>query len=66
MSCGIVRRHSSDLVLLWLWHGLAGVAPIGPLAWEPLYATGVTLKRKRKKNTYPIDYVTFSLLEGSQ
>ena len=23
--------------------------PVGPLAWEPLYATGVTLKSKKKK-----------------
>ena len=27
-----------DLVLLWLRHRLAAVAPIRPLAWEPPYA----------------------------
>ena len=49
MSCGVVCRHSSDLALLWLWHRPAAVAPIGPLAWEPPYATGAALKEKKKK-----------------
>ena len=34
-----------DPALLWLWCRLAAVAPIGPLAWEPPYATGAALKR---------------------
>ena len=34
LSCGVACRRSFDLVLLWLWCGLAAVAPIGPLAWE--------------------------------
>ena len=54
MSCGVGRRRSSDLVLLWLWYRLAAVAWIGPLAWEPPYATGGALKRqkdKKKKKT---------------
>ena len=34
---------------LWLWWRLAAVALIGPLAWEPPYATGAVRKRKRKK-----------------
>ena len=37
-----------ELVLLWLWRRPAAVAPIGPLAWEPPYAAGVALKRKKK------------------
>ena len=37
------------LVLLWLWCRLAAVASIRPLAWEPLYAVDVALKRKKKK-----------------
>ena len=49
MSCGVGRRHSSDLAWLWLWCRLVATAPIGPLAWEPLYATGAALKRKEKK-----------------
>ena len=38
-----------DPVLLLLWHRLAAVAPISPLAWEPPHATSVTLKTKKKK-----------------
>ena len=38
-----------DLALLWLWCRPAAVAPTGPLAWEPPYAVGVALKRKKKK-----------------
>ena len=49
MSCGVGRRHGSDMVLLWLWRSLAAVAPIRPLAWEPLYAMGVALKSKKNK-----------------
>ena len=32
MSCGVGRRHGSEL--LWLWCRWVAVAPIGPLAWE--------------------------------
>ena len=49
MSCGVVSRHSSDPTLLWLWYMLVAIAPIGPLAWEPLYAIGVALKDKKEK-----------------
>ena len=49
MSCGVGSRCGSDLALLWLWCRLAAVAPIGPLAWEPPYATSVALKSKKKK-----------------
>ena len=50
-------RRGSDLVLLrlWLWCGPAATALIGPLAWEPPYATGEALekterqKKKKKK-----------------
>ena len=45
MSCGVGRRRSSDPVLLWCRP--AATAPIGPLAWEPPYAAGVVLKRKK-------------------
>ena len=41
LSCGVGRRCSSDPALLWLWHRLAAVAPITPLAWEPPCAAGV-------------------------
>ena len=31
---------------------LAATARIGPLAWEPTYATGVALKRQKNKYIY--------------
>ena len=49
MSCGVSRRRGSDPALLWLWCRLAARAPIGPIAWEPPYATGVALKSKKKE-----------------
>ena len=56
MSCGVGRRCSSDLVLLWLWCKLAATALIRLLAWEPPYASGAALKRQDKqtnKQTHP-------------
>ena len=35
--------------MAWLCQRLAAVAPIGPLAGEPPYAAGVTLKKKKEK-----------------
>ena len=49
MRCGVVGRHGSDLVLLWLWRRPAATAPILPLAWEPPYATGAALKSQKQK-----------------
>ena len=49
VSCGVVHRCGSDLVLLWLWRRPAAAAPIWPLAWELPYATGLALKRQKKK-----------------
>ena len=43
------HRHSSDPVLLWLWHKLAAIPPIQPLAWELTYAIYVALKKKKKR-----------------
>ena len=51
-NCGVGRRRVSDLELLWLWCTLAAVALIQPLLWEPPYAVGVALKRKKKKKEY--------------
>ena len=47
MSCGVGRRHGSDLVLLWLWCRPAATAQIRSLAWEPPNAAGVALKRQK-------------------
>ena len=59
MSCGVGQSHSSGPALLRLWRRLA--APILPLAWEPPYATGATLKRpkkkKRERENYPMDFL---------
>ena len=49
MNCGVRRRRSSDLLLLWLWHRLVAAAPIGPLAWDPPYAMGGALRGQNKK-----------------
>ena len=46
MNCGIGRRLGLDPPLLWLWPWPAATAPIRPLAWEPLCAVGVDLKRQ--------------------
>ena len=47
MRCGVGHRSGLDLALLWLWCRPAAVAPIGPLAWEPPYATEYGLKDKK-------------------
>ena len=54
MSCSIGHGCGLDLVLLWLWHRLAALALIRPLAWEPLYAVVVALKKQKlnKMNKY--------------
>ena len=46
VSCGVGRRHGSDLA--WLWCRPAAVTLIPPLAWEFPNAAGVALKRKNK------------------
>ena len=46
---GVGHRRGLDPALLWLWHKLAAVAQIQPLAWKPPYATSTALKIKRKK-----------------
>ena len=48
MRCGVGYRHGLDLALLWLWHRLVATTPIRPLAWEPLYASGVALEKAKK------------------
>jgi len=36
-------------MLLWLCCRLAATALLGPLAWEPPYATGAALKRQKRE-----------------
>ena len=47
MSCGIGCRCGADPAMLWLWHRPAATAPIRPLAWEPPYAAGEDLGKKK-------------------
>ena len=46
MSCDVGHRCGLDLALLWLWHRLAAIDLIVPLAWELPYAAGAALKRQ--------------------
>ena len=56
MSCGVGDRHGSDPVLVRLWQRPEATSPIRPLAWEPPYAVGEALKRKKKLNFYLSEY----------
>ena len=58
MSCGVGHRRGSDPVLLWLWRSLAAIALIRPLAWEPPYAVGVALKRRKPPPPKKSDKIT--------
>ena len=49
VSYGVGSRRGSDPGLLWLWCRLAAIALIQPLAWEPPYATGAAVKKKKKE-----------------
>ena len=49
MNCGVGRRYGSDPELLW--RRPAAIAPIGLLACEPPYASGMGLKRQKNKMT---------------
>ena len=50
-SVPALAQWVNDPALLWLWRRLVAPAPIRPLAWEPPYAVGVTLKKQNKKKT---------------
>ena len=43
------RRHGLDPSVLWLWCRPVATAPVGPLAWEPPYATGAALEKKKER-----------------
>ena len=42
-----LARWVKDLALLWLWCRPTATALIQPLAWEPPYAMGSALKKKK-------------------
>ena len=66
MSCGVGRRHGSDLALLCLWRRPMATDPIGPLAWEPPYAAGAALKRQRKEKMSDWAAIIWSLDWGGR
>ena len=48
-------------MLLWLWYRLVATAPIGPLAWNPPYATGAALEKgKRPKKSSSMNQADIS------
>ena len=60
-------------MLLWVCYRPAARALIPPLAWEPPYAVGVALKRKKKKDLMTLLHVVklfllsvFSKLQSSE
>ena len=54
MSCGVGCSRSSDPMLLWFWRRLVATAPIGPLAWERLYAAEAALEKAKKEKEFPL------------
>ena len=65
VSCGVGCRRGSDLALLWLWRRPETTAPIGPLAWEPPYATGAAqeiAKRPLPKKRRILKVIIFFIL----
>ena len=57
MSCGVGHRIGWDPELLCLWHRLAAIAPIPPLAWDSPYAMGAALKRQTNKKNCSKNFV---------
>ena len=62
MSCGVGCRCGLDPALLCSGIAIA-IAPIQPLSWEPPYASGVALKRKKKKKGCYINLVDKTVAE---
>ena len=56
MSGGVGHRCGSDPTMLWLWCRQVAVAPIVPLAWEPPYAVGTALKKKKRQRKKQRDF----------
>ena len=49
MCCSVGHSHNLDPTLLWLWHRLAAIASIQPLAWELPHALVRPKKEKKEK-----------------
>ena len=63
VSCGVGRRHGSDLVMLWLWWRLVAAALVQLLAWEPPYAKGAAPKTTQRKKEKNFDGYTFETVD---
>ena len=46
MKEGREKEERLGLALLWLWHSLAAIAPIHPLAQELPYARGTAINKQ--------------------
>ena len=62
MSCGVGRRHGSNMVLRQLWYRLAAAAPVWSLDWETPYGVDVVLKKTKKKVAYVLKYMSKLML----
>ena len=64
--CCELHCMSQMLELLWLWCGLAAVAPIGPLACEPSYASGAGQRenKQKTKTKKKMMILSYSIREG--
>lgn len=59
-SCENTILWGLDLTLLWLWRRLVATAPIQPLSRELLYASGMALKKLKKKKKSWKDHLLLS------
>ena len=63
VCCGIGYRCGLDLALLCLWCRSAAITLIRPLAWELPYASGVALKKRKKKAFFLFISMWFTLVQ---
>ena len=54
VSCGVDRRCGLESCIAGLWCRPVATALIGPLSWEPPYASGAAFKKQKKKKTLGI------------
>ena len=51
-----LTQWAKDLALLWFWRRPASVAQIRPIAWEPPYAEGISLKSKQQQQQNHVEW----------
>ena len=62
MSCGVGHRHSSELVLLWLWSRPVATTPIRPLSLGTSIYHGCSPKKKDKRQKIKIKNIQYCLI----